>query len=353
MDAKTRNFFLNISISILTLIFCIVVIEVYLRIDNWHSKIQPQEIVFNSAQYQLYEREDKFTNLKNSIIKNAIVFLGDSFTVGAVCGFEKNYPGAFEKLAHKHQLPYHTLNLAKSGTNTFDYLHASKDILAEAVKPAAGIVTLFHNDIEYSCALCRELADLEASGEFSEQEVRELKQFCEVCRRQQNAEKANFSFARKLHRWIFGVSYLYRVMRNASVALSGMIGIHVGWGAYYDQQWLNQSGLHYRLLQFSLERLVSEFKRANVLLLVVMYPPMKQITVQNPLVNVYEEIAQKLSSSLAMTVYSGYPAFLNSQCAAINMQWSWTDNHPNCRAHEIFASWVFEKFRKQQEVFTY
>jgi hypothetical protein len=78
-----------------------------------------------------------------------------------------------------------------------------------------------------------------------------------------------------------------------------------------------------------------------------MYPPTIQINRQNPMINLYEEVSQRLSTSLGTVVHSGYPAFLNSKDAKENMRWSLTDRHPSCVAHGIFARWVFDKFRDQ------
>jgi hypothetical protein len=52
-------------------------------------------------------------------------------------------------------------------------------------------------------------------------------------------------------------------------------------------------------------------------------------------------VERRLSRSLGMTVRSGYPAFLGGREASPSMPYSLVDDHPSCKAHEIFARWVF------------
>ena len=214
-------------------------------------------------------------------------------------------------------------------------------------------MTLFNNDIEYDCSLCKYMMDINNSGEFSEDEFRTLNKLCEVCRlnnydpTQHYGQVAHYSFVRKAHRFMYRVSYVYKVARNAIVSAFQMIGKPVGWGSNYKEQWRNHVSLQFRLVKLSMKLLQSEFEKANVPLLVVMYPPASRINEQNDYVRLYSDAAKFLSESTGVTVLSGYPAFFRNEQAKEDMSFSLTDGHPNCQAHEIFATWVLDKMQSR------
>jgi hypothetical protein len=246
----------------------------------------------------------------------------------------------------RHKLPLQSLNLAKEDTNTFDYLSVAKKVLAGQKKPAAGVITLFINDIEKNCTLCEEMAGIAESGMFTADGIRTLRKFCEKCRQTLNARSANFGIGRKLHRWFYKTSYVYRLMRQATAAMARTAGIRIGWGAEYDKWWTDKSSVPFRLVQYSIARIKTEFDRANVPMFVVLYPSVKNIAMENRWVGIYRDIAAALTETSGVNVRSGYTAFFTDDRTQKSMQRSLTDGHPNCVAHEIFAAWTFNQFRE-------
>jgi hypothetical protein len=117
-----------------------------------------------------------------------------------------------------------------------------------------------------------------------------------------------------------------------------------GRGAAYPEQWRDHDGLEFKLLELSVDLPAGQFEAAGVPLLVVLYPPARALRPDNPTVGIYEAAARRFTEHTGVPALSGYPAFLDRADRVENMGFSITDGHPNCQAHEIFASWVFQAY---------
>ena len=146
-------------------------------------------------------------------------------------------------------------------------------------------------------------------------------------------------------------SGLYRLFREAFANISVRLGFSVGWGrSAFPSFWTDHSSTRFRLLKFALVQMRSELDLARVPMMVVIYPDVTLISENNIYVEIYDRASLTLMDILGVPVYSGYAAFLKDKEGEENMTFSFTDAHPNCKAHHIFGEWVFRKFQEHFSV---
>jgi hypothetical protein len=330
----------NLALTAGTIVACVLAFEVYLRQDDRRPEPAWASIEVAGDTFPLLDDPKKLARLDDSV-----VFLGDSFTEGAACGPKGNFPAAFAKLAQGADRDLVTINLAREGANTFAYLARGRALAAAGARPRGVITTLFINDIERDCSLCPFLPELEAEGGFTAAELAELAAFCAQCAGRHDDIAAHYSAPRRVHRWLYEQSWLYRLSRDASYQVLPALGIRAGWGMGYPEQWQDQGGLSYRLLEWSMAMLAETLDEAEAPHLVTLYPPARQITADNPYAHIYARAAADLEARTGHPVLSGYAAFLDHPQASRDMPFSLTDAHPSCAMHRLYGEWVWREWQ--------
>jgi hypothetical protein len=330
----------NVAVTVAALVVSFVAFEVYLRVDDRRAEPTYATIELGGDRFPLFDDPQKLSHLDD-----AVVFLGDSFTEGVACGRERNYPAVFAELGKEADPDLLALNLGSEGANTFAYLARARALVDEGARPQGVVTTLFINDVERDCSLCPFLPELEAQGAFTAAELAELAAFCGQCAGRHDDIAAHYTPARRLHRGLYEQSWVYRLTRDASYQVLPVLGIRAGWGMGYPEQWQDQGGLNYRLLEESLAMLAETLRAAKVPHLVTLYPPARQITRENPYVGIYAQAAADLEARTGDPVLSGYAAFLDHPEARPDMAFSLTDAHPGCAMHRLFAGWVWQEWQ--------
>ncbi len=326
----------------ISVLLSLAALEVYLRIDDYRPEPVFAPLILAGEEFALFDDPAKLGQ-----VRDAIVFVGDSFTEGAACGREGNFPAVFGDLARPVAPELITINFARENTNTWSHLRKAQALLQQEEKPRGAIVTLFVNDIEYECTLCYYLDELRASNRFTSHELELLETFCTECRGQFSDTVAHHSPARRLHRWVYERSYVYRLARDAMYPLASLLGVRVGWRMDFPDQWRIRDGLNYKLLDTSVRSLAEQFRDAQVPLLITLYPPTRDISRDNPFFETYRGAAADLEASAQVPVLSGYDAFLDEVEPGANLSFSLTDGHPSCAAHAAYAAWLFEQWHRR------
>jgi hypothetical protein len=331
----------NLALIVLAVALSLLVFEAYLRIDDRRPEATYAAVEIDGWQLPLFDDPGKLARLDE-----AVLLLGDSFTEGAACGREGNFPAVFEELAQAAGADLVAINLGIEGVNTFAYLALARALLGGDERPRGAIATLFVNDIERDCSMCPFLAELQARGAVSAAELAQLEAFCAQCAGRHDDITAHYTGVRRLHRWLYAQSWAYRLTRDASYQVLPLLGLQAGWGAAYPEQWQDRAGLNYRLLEASLVMLAETAREAEVPLLVTLYPPARPLTRDAPYLEVYARAANDLERRLGAPVRSGYDFLLDHPQAEVDMAFSLTDAHPSCDLHRLYAQWVWEEWQR-------
>lgn len=312
-------------------------VEVFLRIDDRRPPLELTEVELNGQTYHFHDVEEAFGDYENSV-----VFIGDSFTAGWNCSTGSTFPSRSGELLRPVQ---HAVNLGVPGFDVFDYLRVGRDLLADA-SPRHVVVTLYLNDMEPGCQMCRYLNDLDdpAAAELA-------RAVCESCgfadesaeAVQDGMPRRPQSIFRRVHTAISGRSVAYSVMKDAVAVALIRGGLDLEWGqTAYPTWWDDTDGGHFQLLVAALTRLEGELAAAGVGMTVLIYPDPTAMTEQNQWVPILDRAAAALSGDLGVTVKSGYDAFLDNPAAGTDMYHSIADRHPDCEAHRLFGEWAYE-----------
>jgi lysophospholipase L1-like esterase len=326
------------------------IFEFILRVNHNsnHERIYTS-LSLNGEKYTFQEIESAFYDPKS-----AILFIGDSFTTGKVCGNKGSFPGALQKILIEKSAPLHTVNLGRVGYQTFSYLTVLENYLKTFGPPKGVVITLYANDVELEPSLCSFVDALKKSGHFNASEMAEIETFCSEVKDTEGGEFQGPGTHPlvKLHRALAYELLTYQLLREGAMRALIAINYDMGIGrTAFRRYWEKHDELRFKLITFALKQAAERLKQQGVPLVILIYPDIISITSENPYVEIYRRAAEKLSADLAVPALSGYDAFLSSKETRQNMAWSWVDTHPNCKAHEIFGGWVFDTLKKQTRLF--
>lgn len=333
-----KGFFANGLLALASALLALVAFELFLVWDNRRPQIEPTRLELGGRQFRFFERPAALADLRG-----AAVVIGDSFTAGEACGDGRSYPSQLDRLARESGYPQRFVNLGVPGADPFMYLLVVEGLIATGRAPAAAIVTLYNNDIELTCSACSYVGRIRRDARFSAEELARLEAFCAACTATGNAPGGHHGALRRAHGWLWKNVYVYALFRDAFVRLTMQFGGSIGFGrTAYPALWRDHAGLEFKLLEFALAETRDALRAAGAARpLVVIYPDVQNIRKDNIYYGIYEGVQSRLSQSLGVTVRSGYPAFLGDREESPSMPYSLVDDHPSCKAHEIFARWVF------------
>jgi len=331
----------NALLAAASVLFAIACVEVFLRIeDHSHNNIIVSDMELAGHRYRFLEDKQSF-----DAVENSVVIIGDSFTAGVACGNAGNYPGILRRVFREHLTGLNTINLGVGGTEVFSYLQRMEDFLESFSRPAAFVVTLYLNDVEFEPELCPYRPRLRQSPSFNQEELASLDRYCD--RVGQRRKSDGYSPIRAAHRRLIGTLHSYRLARDATVNVALAMGIDIGWGkTSYQKKWSDVSGLEFKMILFALGEMKKLADRFDTPLIVVFYPDVGFLSRESHYYEMYGTASAVIAEKLGLPAYSGYEAFLNNENADESMVWSLTDKHPNCEAHRIFAGWAFDKLRQ-------
>lgn len=333
-----RNLAVNGLVALASVVLVLVIFEAFLVWDNRRPQLEPTRLELGGREFRFFERPEALSDLRN-----AAAVIGDSFTAGEACGDGRSYPSHLDRIARENGYPHRFVNLGVPGADPFMYLQVVEGLIATGRAPSAAVVTLYNNDIELTCSACSYLERVRADRRFSSEDIARLEAFCAACTKTSNSPSGHYGPLRRAHSWLWKNVYVYALFRDAFVRLGMQFGWNIGFGrTAYPALWRDHAGLEFKLVEFALAGTRDALRAAGAARpLVVIYPDVQNIRKDNVYYGIYQGVERRLSQSLGLTVRSGYPAFLAGRNASPSMPFSLVDDHPSCKAHEVFARWVF------------
>jgi hypothetical protein len=333
-----RNLAVNGLVALASVVLVLLIFEAFLVWDNRRPQLEPTRLELGGREFRFFERPEALSDLRNTA-----AVIGDSFTAGEACGNGRSYPSQLDRLARESGYPHRFVNLGVPGADPFMYLQVIEGLIATGRAPSAAVITLYNNDIELTCSACSYLERIRGEARFSAEDIARLEAFCAACTKTSNSPSGHHGPLRRAHSWLWKNVYLYALFRDAFVRLTMQFGWNIGFGrTVYPALWQDHAGLEFKLVEFALAGTRDALRAAGAARpLVVIYPDVQNIRRDNVYYGIYQGVERRLSRSLGMTVRSGYPAFLGGREASPSMPYSLVDDHPSCKAHEIFARWVF------------
>lgn len=338
-----RDVAINSLLGLAGVIVALAACELFLAWDNRRPPVKLESLEIGSQEFKFLERSAALHSFHD-----VAAIIGDSFTVGAACGAGRNYPSYLDSLLRRHDAPYRVVNLGVAGADPFTYLSLIEALVVTRRIPSFVVVTLYSNDIELTCSACKFLDRIRNDPDFSPDEVAKLEAHCRNCTEAHNSPTAHHSLRRKVHTWLLNRLNVYNLFRDSLVGISMKLGFNIGWGrTAYTPLWQDHRSMEFKLLKFALAGMRDALGGAGVSkMMVVIYPDVENLRRDNAYVGIYQAVEADLSQELGVPVWSGYQAFLDNPDAKRNMSYSLMDHHPSCKAHEIFAEWVFGRLQE-------
>lgn len=337
---------INLLLFLMSVLLSLAVFEVVLRIDDWSSSEEKlHSVELNGRIYEFVEDRRKFRAYKNSVI-----VIGDSFVVGRKCGTAKNITGHLSSILAASSAGHEVINLGRSGTSVFSYYQTLHDVMIEFGTPGAVVVVMYSNDINFEPMMCASLYEIVNDSRFTDEDLTLIADYCDAYFDTTDPDGDYVDRVFNLRRPQIGGSlnwllyshvYVYRLLREiAAQALDRFILTDDIGRAAHPSQWSDSEGIHFRALQFGLEKIDKAANSIGAPIIYVTYPNVEDLSLESRMSMAYKKAIPVLEETLGDKIFSGYEAFDSNPNFERNMVWSLTDPHPNCTAHEIMADWI-------------
>jgi hypothetical protein len=314
---KKQRFF-KIFTVFLSLLFCLVLLELFLYFENYSKKYLKYPVkIFDKN----FSTNDDIETLKYK--NNLNIFIGDSFTQGEVCaGSKKDLVSQLNKLQDNY-----FYNLGIPNGNPIRYIQLLKNFKPNQLSNV--ILVLYFNDINLDKSSCY----------FYQKQKKELTFYPKICDSllSSNEDSSNDTILKKLDNFLENKLKSWLLLREALINIS------------FFKQFYNRSSWVYSFEDAKLEQnkailndilfIKENLKKNNVNFYVTYYPDVNYLEANNKISNVWNNFIQIADKNYDIKIYDPWKFFLKNKLSS-NMVWSLTDNHPNCDAHLMMAKYI-------------
>ena len=154
-----NGFIKKLLLVIVSVSLSLILVEFLLYIDNDSTVYKQFRYKINNVAYYFNDDPNDFLNNK---LQEKTVFLGDSYTEGAVCASEKKDFVNMVKSQMGTECKSSTYNFGAYARGPADYLNIYSYFKKKNLKKV--IVVLNYNDIEMNTHACQTLKELRNSG---------------------------------------------------------------------------------------------------------------------------------------------------------------------------------------------
>jgi hypothetical protein len=307
--------------------------EAYLWLDDNFGRAPDghADVTWNGRRYALNEAPEPAARAEQTWL-----VIGDSFVVGRACGRERNLTGHLRLLAGSAEQPLSVINLGQPARSGPSHAQIFADYIAEFGPPQRATVVLYANDPDFDIGICDDLA---AYADLIDRHPAEGTGLREACARVHDQ-----TYETRFVDRLMQTFYTAKLGREAVMRLLLLTGAEVPLGRVrHLTDWERPDSLYRQILFASLDRIGTTARQQGVVLDVVLFPPVDDLSFDSPYFGVYERVAGELSRRLGVPAASGFAAFPLVPGKKLSYVWSMTDHHPSCEGHALMARWIWDR----------
>ena len=315
----------NILLIFSSMIFAIIVLELFLIYENSYPQPKTKEIELYGYKYPFIDRDGLDLFEKKKTDKRNVFIVGDSFVQGLTCAAgDEDFPG---HLQHAMGSQYRVINLAIEGMNPADYLDWLSQISIN--KGDEVVIVLYDNDIHINQRNCIQINRQALSYDLY------VPEFCKS-NLDEMVEKDQSTPLKKLNQKL----KRFKVVKIVKEGLASTpLFADLFYRAENQSRWNNYEADETKWIISSLvviEKLILD-KGGKAYF--TYYPNTNLISENDPRHEIWQNFILELSSSTGIKVYDPYPYFIKKSSNK-SMVWSLTDKHPSCEGYSMMSDYV-------------
>jgi hypothetical protein len=312
-----KNFIANLFITLLSVTFIFILLEVFLMWDDYYKDFpNPYITKINNIKYKVYFDNKKLNNNKK------ILVMGDSFIQGDFCAFnQKTLPDEMQKLKKNVNI----LNLGLGGKSLPNYL----DLLKE-VKPKPEdkvIIFLYDNDIFVSKEMC-ELAIVHRKNYNTYKPI-----FCQKLINDNNKDRSEDTLIKYINSKI-------RTLKTVSMIKDGLINVPYFQKFFfrfeYNKLWTDFNSEENKYITNLIIYLKKYIESQGAKFYLTYFPNTTYISLENPEAKMWVDYFKFLKTNHNINSINAYQ-FLILNAPQKSMTRSLSDDHPSCNVYKILA----------------
>ncbi len=310
------HFFKKIISITISVIFSILLIELFLYVDNYRPN------------YKKYSKNiNNFTYTTNDEIKivtdNNFVVLGDSFTHAEVCAKEKkDFVNILKnKLSNKN-----VYNFGVNGGSPIHYINILSNLDNQNIDKL--LIVLYYNDINLTYRNCNLYNKLKEKISYFPKNCENIlnskvdTQNDTLVKKIDNFFETKFLFWSLLKEGLANAPYLKKLYNRSS----------------WDVKFQNEDSDEFKAIVNDLKYLKSLSSKNNIELTFTYFPDVHFLKPNYPRAVVWKNFINK-ANNFNIKIYDPWDYFL-SNTTKTDLSWSLVDKHADCEANQIMANYL-------------
>lgn len=313
----------NTLLSILTVIFTIFLLEIFLIYNHYTPNYQTYDFDINGTINIVNDNPNDFYTDK----RNKTVLLGDSFTVNKVCAHnDKDFVSIIQNRLNDENTAYY--NFASLADSPPEYLNITNH-LKNDIKSL--IVVLYYNDIFIGQKTCKTMRNLEKFGYGLPNKCNEIYTT--------GIDNSNNNIIKKIDNFLEFKVKTYRLIKEASVNIPYISSFfnRKSWTNLYLDVQSDENIFFIKILK--------DIKDLSILhnfdLTFTYFPDVVYLEADNPSIDDWNSFINQ-AKKYEIIIADPWNFFMTNKDAS-NMSWSLVDDHPNCKANSIMAKYLMKE----------
>ncbi len=310
------QFFKKIISITISVIFSILLIELFLYVDNYRPNYQKYSKKINNFSYTTND-EIKVVSEKNFII------LGDSFTHAEVCAKEKK---DFASLLKNKFLNHKIHNFGINGGSPIHYINILKSLDSQKIDKL--LIVLYYNDINLTYRNCNLYNKLKEEIFYYPKNCKKIlkskidTQNDTVVKKIDNFFETKFLFWSLLKEGLANAPYLNKLYNRST----------------WDIKFQNEKSDEFQALLNDLNYLKKLSNINNIDLTFTYFPDVHFLKPSYPRAKVWKNFINKMNN-YSIQIYDPWDYFLTNTTKS-DLSWSLVDKHADCEANQIMANYL-------------
>ena len=323
---KKKVVFINFLISILSIFITLILLEVFLRWDDYYKPYtNPYSLKINNISYNLFLDEKKLIKSQKKI-----VLFGDSFIQGEFCAFEKK---TLSDYMEKQTENVDVFNFGINGKTVINYLDIVDKISIK--ENDIFLVFLYDNDI----ALSKEVCDLAIIK--NKKYNLPLPPSCPLISKMKKNEKSSNTVFKRINNKIRHLKVV-ALTKDAFVNIPSLRKFF--FRTEYNKLWTDFESEENTYISKLIILLKNKIEKNGGKFYLTYFPNVTSITEENSNQLMWKKYFSKINSGNDLVIFDPYDYLLENKTLS-NMTRSLSNDHPSCDVYNILSSYYTKKLK--------